>query len=292
MSGAEPSIAIIGGSGLYDLPGLEPTEELRLATPFGAPSGPIRVGVIAGRRVLFLARHGAGHRLSPAEVNARANLWALKAAGATRVLSVSAVGSLREAIAPGDFVVVSQFLDFTRGRARSFFGDGVVAHVSLADPVCPGLASQVTTAARGRERPVHAVGTYACIEGPRFSTRAESHMFRQLGADVVGMTNMPEAALAREAELCYATLALPTDHDCWRPDDEVRVHDVLAQLAANVRAAAAVVADVIVQVDPHERCACQAALDAGLITPLDQIAPARATELALLLARRRREARS
>ncbi|MCA9680124.1 MAG: S-methyl-5'-thioadenosine phosphorylase, partial [Myxococcales bacterium] len=247
---AEPALAVIGGSGLYELPGLERVVEREVTTPYGAPSDRLCEGRLAGRRVLFLARHGARHTLLPGEINARANLWALKDAGATRVISVSAVGSLRDAIAPGDAVIVRQLLDLTRGRPGTFFGDGVVAHVSLADPVCDDLAAALGVAAARRLR-VHDPAVYACIEGPRFSTRAESRMLRDLGADVVGMTGAPEAALAREAELCYASLALPTDYDCWRaPGDEVRVPDVLAQLRSNVAAALEVLADALAALTP------------------------------------------
>ncbi len=285
-AGLDPAIGIIGGSGLYDLPGLELSDELAIETPHGVPSAPLRVGRLAGRRVVFLARHGVGHRLLPAEVNGRANIWALKRAGVTRVLSVSAVGSLRDDIAPGDAVLVSQFLDLTRERPRTFFGDGVVAHVSLADPVCADLAATLAGATDVVGVRTHTGRTYACIEGPRFSTRAESHMLRTLGGDVVGMTNLPEAALAREAELCYATLALPTDYDCWRSTDEVRVDLVLAQLARNVVAAVQILAHAVSRIEPDRACACRVALDLALVTPVDRLPPSRLVELAPILARR------
>jgi 5'-methylthioadenosine phosphorylase len=280
------AIGIIGGSGLDEMPGLELLAEEPIATPYGAPSAPLRIGRLAGRRVVFLARHGAGHRLLPSEVNARANVWALKRAGVTRVLSVSAVGSLRDEIEPGHCVAVGQFLDLTRERPRTFFGDGVVAHVSLADPVCPDLVSALATAASTLGARCHRGKTYACVEGPRFSTRAESHMLRSFGGDVVGMTNLPEAVLAREAELCYATLALPTDYDCWRRDDEVRVDAVLAQLARNVALAVDVLAHAIADLDAARACACRTVLDTALITPADRIPPARRAALEPLLARR------
>jgi 5'-methylthioadenosine phosphorylase len=280
------AIGIIGGSGLHELPGLEIVDELAIETPYGEPSAPLRVGRLAGRRLVFLARHGDGHRLLPSEVNARANLWALKRAGVTRVLSVSAVGSLREEIEPGHCVVVGQFLDLTRDRPRTFFGDGVVAHVSLADPACAELAGALAEVAGGLGARTHTGVTYACVEGPRFSTRAESHMLRTLGGDVVGMTNLPEATLAREAELCYATLALPTDYDCWRRHDEVRLDAVLAQLARNVELAVRVVAGVAARLDPSGPCRCRTVLDTALITPPARIPPERRKVLAPILARR------
>ncbi len=263
----EPALGIIGGSGFYDLPGLTDAETVEFETPFGPPSAPLLVGRLHGKRVVFLARHGEGHRLLPGEVNAQANVYALKRLGVTKLLSVSAVGSLREEIAPGHVVVPRQFLDRTVGRPATFFGDGVVAHVSLADPVCGELADTLVNHARGIDTAVHASGTYLCIEGPQFSTRAESALWRSWGADVIGMTNLPEARLAREAELCYATLALPTDYDCWRTrNDEVRVADILAVLRANVEKARRILSAVIEQVDPAAPCACQRVLDTALLT--------------------------
>lgn len=238
----EHVLGVIGGSGLYQFPGVK-TRARRVQTPFGAPSDAVREAAVGGTRVLFLPRHGANHQHSPSKVPYRANVWAMKSLGVTHLLSVSAVGSLREEIAPGHVAVPDQFIDRTVGRASSFFDGGVVAHVSMADPVCPILAGAVATAARAAGATVHAGGTYVCVEGPRFSTRAESHLFRQWGAAVIGMTNVPEAFLAREAELPYATLALATDYDCWRPHDEVDVTDILAVLHANVARAQ----DVIVR---------------------------------------------
>ncbi|AGP37044.1 S-methyl-5'-thioadenosine phosphorylase [Sorangium cellulosum] len=230
-------LAIIGGSGLYEMGWLEDVEEVSVSTPFGLPSDVVLRGQVKGgdATVLFLPRHGRGHRFSPSTINYRANICALKMLGATHVLSVSAVGSLREQIEPGDLVVVDQFLDFTKRRISTFFDDGVVAHVPFADPVCPFMASAVYEAARATAARVHRGGTYVCIEGPQFSTRAESHMFRSLGADVIGMTNLPEAKLAREAELPYATLALTTDFDCWHVTEEaVSVEAVIAVLNRNI----------------------------------------------------------
>ena len=231
-------LAIIGGSGLYNPGTIEKSESLDVASPFGRPSGPIQKGRLGGVDVLFLARHGAGHRISPSAVSYRANIDALKRAGATDVVSISACGSLREEIAPGDFVVVDQFIDRTSGRENSFFGEGFVAHVSMADPVCPALAGALQAAAQEIEARVHPRGTYLCIDGPQFSSRAESQLYRSWGADVIGMTNMPEAKLAREAELPYASLAMVTDYDCWRENEKpVEVADVLAVMKKNTDAA-------------------------------------------------------
>lgn len=280
-----PALGVLGGSGFYDLPGLEDVEDFEVETPFGPPSGPVRQGWLDGRRVVFLARHGLHHTLLPGEVNARANVYALKRMGVTRVISVSAVGSLREEIAPGDVVLPRQFLDRTSGRPATLFGGGVVAHASLADPVCGDLADALAGFAARRGHRVHADGTYVCIEGPQFSTRAESAFHRSLGADVVGMTNLPEARLAREAELCWATLTLPTDWDCWRPKDEVVAVDVLATLQANVATARGIVADALRAV-PTGPCACQRTLDAALITPTGAIPAAARLRLHPVLARR------
>ena len=283
---SEPAIGVLGGSGFYDLPGVTELETVEVDTPFGRPSDALTRGQLAGRRVVFLPRHGRGHRLLPTEVNTRANLHALKQLGATHVISVSAVGSLREAIAPGDVVVPRQFLDRTVGRPATFFGDGVVAHVSLADPVCARLGDALVTAARSQTERVHAVATYVCIEGPQFGTRAESELMRAWGGDVVGMTNLPEARLAREAELCYATLALPTDYDCWRPRDEVTVTDALTVLRANVATAQQILARALTALDPTTSCSCQRSLDHALVTPATAIGPAARERLGLVLARR------
>jgi 5'-methylthioadenosine phosphorylase len=233
-------LAVLGGSGLYEMGWLDDVEEVSVSTPFGLPSDVVLRGRVKGgdTTVLFLPRHGRGHRFSPSTINYRANLCALKMLGATHVLSVSAVGSMREEIAPGDLIVVDQFIDLTKRRASTFFDDGVVAHVTFADPVCPIMASAVYEAARatcGTSTRVHRGGTYVCIEGPQFSTRAESLVYRSWGVHVIGMTNMPEAKLAREAELPYATLALSTDYDCWHASEEaVSVEAVIAVLNRNV----------------------------------------------------------
>ncbi len=282
-----PAISIIGGSGFYELPGVTIVDQVVVETPFGSPSDVVTVAELGDRRLLFLARHGRDHRLLPGEVNARANLYALKSLGATHAISVSAAGSLREEIAPGDVVLPRQFLDRTVGRPATFFGQGVVAHVSLANPVCDAVADLLVAAAREETDRIHPRGTYVCIEGPQFGTRAESELMRAWGADVVGMTNLPEARLAREAELCYATLVLPTDYDCWRThSEEVRVADVLGVLRANVATARRILLRAITAVDPSRSCACQTSLDTALVTPPEAIeAPAR-LRLAAILARR------
>jgi 5'-methylthioadenosine phosphorylase len=269
MSAAERgAIGIIGGSGLYDLDGLEGREEIRLATPFGAPSDAFISGTYKGQRLLFLARHGRGHRLTPTELPFRANIWGMRRLGATHVISASAVGSMKESIAPGDVVIVDQFVDRTVERPRTFFGRGVVGHVSFADPVCPLLAGALADGARAAGGvKVHRGGTYVCIEGPQFSTRAESRIFRQWGVDVIGMTNLPEARLAREAELCYATMALVTDYDCWHETEEaVSVEMVIETLTKNVTAAKRIVAETLGRVPERRSCGCGTALRHAVMT--------------------------
>ncbi|MET0588450.1 MAG: S-methyl-5'-thioadenosine phosphorylase [Novosphingobium sp.] len=231
---AEWHIGVIGGSGLADGIGLDDAQEIEVSSPFGEPSGPVTVGYLGDARFTFIARHGRGHRISPGAVNYRANIDVLKRCGVTDVLALSAIGSLREELAPGQFVVPDQFIDRTEGRARSFFGPGLVAHVSLANPVCHRLAGLAASAARAAGATVHEGACYIAIEGPQFSTRAESLMYRQWGADVIGMTAMPEARLAREAELPYAVLGMVTDWDCWRDTDApVEAGEILAVMKAN-----------------------------------------------------------
>ncbi len=283
---SEPAIGVLGGSGFYDLPGVTNVETMEIATPFGPPADALTVGRFAGRRVVFLPRHGRGHRLLPSEVNARANLYALKLLGATHVISISAVGSLRETVAPGDVVIPRQFIDRTVARPATFFGEGVVAHVSLADPVCSAIADALVDAATVDGARVHPIGTYVCIEGPQFGTRAESELMRGWGADVVGMTNLPEARLAREAELCYATLALATDYDCWRARDEVTVTDALTVLRANVDKARGILGHALTTLDPARTCSCQRSLDSALVTQPAAIDDASRTRLEAILARR------
>lgn len=234
MADGDWTIGVIGGSGLYAMEALENAQEIAVESPWGDVSAPVTLGEIAGKRFVFLPRHGKGHRLGPDQVDYRANIDALKRAGCSDILSLSACGSLREDLAPGDFVIVDQFIDRTFAREKSFFGDGIVAHVSMADPVCPRLAGMAETAAQAAGASTRRGATYLAMEGPQFSSRAESELYRQWGCDVIGMTAMPEAKLAREAELPYALVAMVTDYDCWRADTaEVEVHDILVTLRAN-----------------------------------------------------------
>jgi 5'-methylthioadenosine phosphorylase len=245
MENNKPLLGILGGSGLYDVPGLTERQTIAVDTPWGMPSDDLVVGTLAGTRTAFLPRHGRGHRFTPTEVNYRANIAALKHIGCEFILSVSATGSMKEEIAPGHLVVPDQFIDRTVARQRSFFGDGVVGHVGFAEPICPTLRALVLAAARETGTPTHDGGVYICIEGPQFSTRAESLLYRSWGVSVIGMTNMPEARLAREAGLSYATLALPTDYDCWRGVEEaVSVEAVVETLHKNVATARAVIENV------------------------------------------------
>ena len=261
------TIGIIGGSGLYAMDGLTDVREVEVETPFGAPSDVVVAGRLGGTQLLFLPRHGRGHRLLPSELPFRANIWALKHLGAERVIAVSAVGSLREQIAPGHLVVPDQFVDRTFGRIATFFGNGIVAHVAFGDPVCPVLSRALVDGARRLGATVHAGGTYVCMEGPQFSTRAESELYRSWGASIIGMTNLQEAKLAREAELCFATLALATDYDCWKQDaHEVAIADVLAVLQANVALAKRVIHDVVPALPAEPGCGCGRALEDAIIT--------------------------
>ncbi len=265
-----PVIGIIGGSGLYDIPGLERREKRRVETPWGAPSDDLLFGELGGVRCVFLPRHGGGHTTSPSHLNYRANIDALKRAGCTDVLSLSAVGSLKEELPPGHFVIVDQFIDRSFAREKSFFGEGCVAHVSVADPVCPRLGDALEASARRLGLPVTRGGTYLVMEGPQFSTRAESHLYRSWGCSVIGMTNMPEAKLAREAELCYATVAMVTDYDCWHEEHEaVTVDQVVRVLFGNADKARSLVADVVPGLGaPRGPCpaGCDRALEYALIT--------------------------
>ena len=260
-------IGIAGGSGVYDLSAVESLREERLTTPFGSPSDSYFTGTLGGVAVAFLARHGRGHRLSPTEINYRANICGFKQLGCDAVLSASAVGSLKEEYAPRHAVVPGQFLDRTRHRPDSFFGEGAVAHASLADPVCPAAADALQRGAREGELTVHRGGTYVCIEGPQFSTRAESHLYRSWGADVIGMTNLTEAKLAREAEMCYATLALVTDYDCWRePSGDVSVEAILEVLRDNAAAARRSLAAAVRLLEPDRTCGCRDAMRYAILT--------------------------
>ena len=266
-------VAVIGGSGLYELAGLQDAREVRVQTPFGPHSDGLRVGTLSGRPAAFLARHGQKHRLLPREVNYRANIFALKSLGAERILSASAVGSMREQIRPRDVVLVDQFIDRTQGRPSTFFGEGIAAHVSMADPICPDLRARLIAAADGEVPRAHTKGTYVCIEGPAFSTRAESELYRLWDVDVIGMTNLPEAKLAREAEICYATLALVTDYDCWHEEEEnVSVAAVVETLKANAANAARILRKTAGGLgSSREDCACGEALRHAIITPREAI---------------------
>jgi 5'-methylthioadenosine phosphorylase len=264
-------IGVIGGSGLYEAGAFEDSQQIEVASSFGEPSGPVTMGTLEGVRFTFIARHGAGHRLPPSGVNYRANIDVLKRCGVSDVLAVSAIGSLREEMAPGDFVVPAQFIDRTAGRERTFFEAGVTAHVALADPVCPRLAGFAAAAAEKVKAKVHRGGCYVAIEGPQFSTRAESELYRQWGADVIGMTAMPEARLAREAELPYAVLAMVTDYDCWRPGEDVAaaaILDVMRDNVAKARAALAALARSLP--DEREPSPIDRALDGAIVTPQAQ----------------------
>jgi 5'-methylthioadenosine phosphorylase len=280
----QPCIGVIGGSGLYEIEGLEDVREVRVETPFGDPSDALVTGTLHGTRLAFLPRHGRGHRFSPSELPYRANIWALRSLGCRHVISVSAVGSMKEGIAPGHLVMVDQFIDRTVSRTRTFFEDGVVAHVGFGEPICRSLSHGLYDAASELKLDAHLGGTYVCIEGPQFSTRAESMLFRSWGVDVIGMTNMPEARLAREAEMCYATIALATDYDCWHEEEaHVSVEGVIATLMANVAKAKSIIKMVAERGLPHGACACQRALEFAVMTDRSRIpAPAR-ERLALFL---------
>jgi 5'-methylthioadenosine phosphorylase len=281
------TIGVIGGSGLYEMEeGLTRRKEVRVTTPFGAPSDAVVVGDLDGVRVAFLARHGRGHRLSPSEINYRANIYALKKLGVERLISVSAVGSMKEALQPGHVVIPNQFYDLTKRRISTFFERGVVVHVALADPVCRDVAGELAQAARASGATVHEGGLYLCMEGPQFSTRAESLIHRQWGVDVIGMTNLPEAKLAREAELCYATMALVTDYDCWHPDhDSVTVEAVIATLHRNVALSRRILRAVVPTMTGDRKCACARALGMAVLTAKAKIPAATRKRLNLLLGR-------
>ena len=267
---AKAVLGIIGGSGIYDLPGLQNVREEHVKSPWGEPSGALRIGDIAGLPVVFLPRHDKGHRLSPSDINYRANIDALKRVGVTDLVSLSACGSFKEELPPGSFVLIDQFVDRTYNRASSFFGKGCVAHVSMAHPVSPRLRIHIANAAEAEGIAAHRGGTYVCMEGPQFSTLAESLTYKQLGYSVIGMTNMPEAKLAREAELCYATVAMVTDFDCWHPDhDAVTVQDIIKVLNANAEKAKRLVARLAKDFPrEHEPCpiGSDRALDTAMIT--------------------------
>jgi 5'-methylthioadenosine phosphorylase len=273
-------VGVIGGSGLYQMEGLEKVREVRVSTPFGRPSDAYVRGTLHGAELVFLPRHGRGHRLLPTEVNFRANIFGMKKLGVERILSISAVGSLREEIAPGRMVIPDQFIDRTTQRAGTFFGEGIVAHVSLADPFCPDLRGILVRGAKAEQPEAHPQGTYVCMEGPQFSTRAESQLYRSWRADVIGMTNLQEAKLAREAEICFATLALATDYDCWNEaSGHVEIEQVLAVLRANAALAQRVIRRTVEQLPEARSCACASSLKDAIITDRSRIPKKRIKEL-------------
>jgi 5'-methylthioadenosine phosphorylase len=282
----EARLAVIGGSGFYQMDGIESVAEVRVPTPFGDPSDAIIIGRVDGVDVAFLPRHGRGHRVTPTEVNYRANIYALKTLGVERIVSISAVGSLREEIRPLDIVVPDQVIDLTKRRPSTFFGDGIVAHVGFAEPFCPDLSGVLHAAASECGATVHRGGTYVCMEGPQFSTRAESNLYRQWGASLIGMTACPEAKLAREAEICYGTLAMATDYDCWHISEEaVTVEMVVRNLNANVAMAKRVLRRAIALLGENRACGCESALATAIMTQRDLIPAAARKRLAPIIGR-------
>src|SRR5229473_3069887 len=277
-------IGVIGGSGLYEMSGLTNTREIRVKTPFGDPSDAIVVGTLEGRRVAFLARHGRGHRLLPSELNFRANIYAMKLLGVERIISVSAVGSLQENLRPGEFLVPDQFFDRTKGRVSTFFGNGLVAHVAFDKPTCAQLSTVLADACVSTAVPVHRKGTYINMEGPQFSTLAEAHFHRAMKFDVIGMTNATEAKLAREAEICYATIAMITDYDCWHPEHEsVTATQIIATLNQNAENAQKVLREAVRTMPGERSCKCGAALKHALVTDLKLVPPATKKRLASII---------
>ena len=280
----QAEIGIIGGSGLYSMPGLSKAKEARLKTPFGAPSDAYVLGTLEGRKVAFLARHGRGHRILPSELNFRANIHGFKQLGAERIVSISAVGSLKEEHKPLEFLIPDQFFDRTRHRVDTFFGNGVVAHIAFADPICPELAKVVAEACQKAGVTAKSGGTYVCMEGPQFSTKAESNVYRSWGMDVIGMTNLQEAKLAREAELCYVTIAMVTDYDCWHPHhDSVTVDQIVAVLLKNAENATKVVRATIAAMPAGRSCKCGSALAHAILTDPKKIPAATRKRLKLIL---------
>ena len=281
---AEAQIGIIGGSGLYHMPGLTDVREVHQKTPFGEPSDAYVLGTLEGKKVAFLARHGRGHRLLPSELNFRANIYGFRQLGVERIVSVSAVGSLKEEHKPLDFVIPDQFFDRTRHRIDTFFGEGIVAHIAFADPVCPQLSEVVTSACQQAGVNVKRGGTYLNMEGPQFSTKAESNVYRSWGMDVIGMTNLQEAKLARESEICYVTVAMVTDYDCWHPHhDSVTVEQIIAVLVKNAENAAKVVRQTVASMPANHTCKCGSALAHAILTERDKIPAATRQKLNLIL---------
>lgn len=277
-------IGAIGGSGLYQMEELQNVREVKVDTPFGPPSDFLITGLLGGKEMVFLPRHGVGHRIQPGDINFRANIYAMKKLDVQWIISMSAVGSMKEEIAPGDIVIPDQYYDNTRRRVSTFFGDGVVVHISFADPTCARLNAILSNAARGLGCNVHEGGAYLCIEGPQFSTKAESNIYRQWGVDVIGMTNVTEAKLAREAEICYSTVALPTDYDVWRQSEEtVTIEQILQVLNANVEKSKNIIKEAVKSL-PYERdCGCAEALKNAVLTAPEKIDAHRRAELDLLL---------
>ena len=274
-------IGIIGGSGLYDMAEVTDRKEVAVTTPFGEPSGPYVIGTLRGKRVAFLSRHGAGHRISPSELNFRANIFGMKLLGVEYILSASAVGSLKQEYKPLDIVIPDQFIDRTRGRVSTFFGRGLVGHVAFAHPFCKILSEVALGSGRAAGAMIHQGGTYVCMEGPQFSTLAESKLYRSWGAEIIGMTNLQEAKLAREAEICYTTIALVTDYDCWHPDhDSVTVEMIIANLTQNAQTAQQIIAGAVDRLPFDRTCECASALKYALITRPDVIPPETARDLA------------
>ena len=282
-AGVHP-IGVIGGSGLYGMKGLSNTREITVKTPFGPPSSPVVLGELAGGWLAFIARHGKGHVLLPSEINARANIWALKSLGVKRVIGVGAVGSLKEELAPRHFAFPDQIVDETKGRRSTFFGEGLVAHISFSDPVCPQLSQLAHSSCQSIGVPSKLGGTYLCMEGPAFSTKAESNVYRSWGMDVIGMTNLQEAKLAREAEICYSTMALVTDYDCWHPQhDAVTVAEVIANLSKNSANAQKLVRAVVKRLPIDRTCKCGHALQHAIMTDLKKVPPKTMERVELLI---------
>jgi 5'-methylthioadenosine phosphorylase len=277
-------IGIIGGSGLYEIEGIKDVERVEVETPFGRPSDAFTLGKLVGREVVFLPRHGSGHTLSPSALPFRANIYGMKKLGVEQIIAVSAVGSMKEEIRPLDIVIPDQFFDRTKGRQETFFGEGIVAHVSFADPVCSAIGEALYRAAKELKVRVHKGGTYICMEGPQFSTRAESLVYRQLGVSVIGMTNLQEAKLAREAEICYATLALATDYDCWHVgEEEVTAQMVIDNLKKNVETAKKIIKVAIPELPKVRQCKCATALENAIVTRPDAIPAKKKKELELII---------
>ncbi len=281
---AEKIIGIIGGSGLYEMEGLKNVKEVKVKTPFGNPSDAYIVGKLGDVKMVFLPRHSRGHKFLPTELNYRANIFGMKKLGVEWIISVSAVGSMREDIKPGHIVIPDQFFDRTKGRANTFFGNGIVGHVEFADPVCHDLSNIIFNAGKEEGVTVHKGGTYICIEGPQFSTRAESKIYRKWGVDVIGMTNIPEAKLAREAEICYATLALSTDYDCWHEtEDSVTVEMILETIKNNVANAKAIIKKAVSKIEGTRKCKCASAMKFAVVTDKKVIPAKTKRDLQLLI---------